>query len=738
MNNSPNIILNKNLYPNIDYHDYSYFYHKVNSSNMVNSILEELAIDDNKDYYKTLLDKHVSYIENLKYNVDNSIIEEEYPHFNLKDIFNYIIILGCPFVPVEKHELFKKFLKTKSVLENYSSYVKDIILPYTNEDNNNPDKQGEISVVIVKFDSIEIAQLAKSNIDGKIMTKQNKLTVLTMSEYLQLDLNEDENVNHNSNLNNIDIDNRQNYKTTDLQNLKNNLTTSLDWEKTSLEEQFAILGINGIQLYSFYYFKQQTYKIGDLYENSLEGNSFYKFSPNGTYLVKNSGTKLEFFTFNKGAEYAFEIAENCHFYSISPDEKSLITYIGLGNTNLITDFDYIKDLSTRHNIFLWDLRKREIIKSIKINHNEKFENFKWSETGNYLARLKGETLIIYETPDFKMQLDKDVNLRQPLTDKVTSYDWFPNKDFLMTIFEKKNHKQLDTTINFYYVPNRIQCKFSIPLRNFVIQEYKWHPNGKAIAFLLKSINSFQWIVKLVEFDLVNFTHKGSTINVIEPLENKSSEAPIVDYYNDDSQMAAIKYAKDMDYIDAELYWINDGNNLMIVGKKEIRYSYFQKDRFNDKYDKWVNNYDGDTISLFMYNYSSKTSKLKIWEKENLLIDVAFCNIIVSPNQKILVLCNNRFSSPNSYGDCSIYAVYNDKIEYSSKISFGNYFNKIEFDNSGRYLCSSINKINLSKSSYKDAEVNFHIMDLSGESIKQLFFTGKTDVNNLILLFNIIK
>lgn len=669
-------------HPEIVDQDFLYFYKKLEDRTIIDRILSELDVrNDNKNYFMELSNKIKNFISKEKEKIQISKAAnffEDKPMFNYKEIHTYIILIGIPFVEASKQDKFKQYLTSKSVLTDFAKSVKEIYFPYKDEDKTALEK---CAMAIIQFNSIDEAKLVKNEIDGKFIMKNNQGLAFTIEEYLQLFSTPDQRVAQ--------------------------LPLSNEWELKSLEEQYLVRSGSKIQLNSFHYFRKETLPLGQ--ENNIKSTSLLEWSPNGTYLAINTGVNVEFYLGSNNLEKAFEIPDNSQKFNISPNEKFITTFAGLGNSNIISDPAYLRDLITRQNVFIWSLISKELLKSIKIGHDESFSNMKWSDDSQFLARLKGDVLIVYESPDFKMLHDQVVNKRHPLTDKVTSYDWFPRRNCILTIYEKRKHKQIDTTLNFYEVPSRKQCLFSIPFSNIQVISYQFHPNNKTILVLLKTVNVPQWSIRIIDFNFSDFTHKSKSFDILNP---------VVKSNNPDELMTE----KDIDFTDVEVKWMDNGNEILIIAKKRLlipNYSRIEK--------RYITSDEGHSISLLFYSYSAKEIKAVPWNEEKVKKNLKYNQILCSPSGKNLIVYNKLPDSKNTYGEALLFAVDGGSLHLITKMSFGDKFSKISFDQSGRFFTVEMSRMNLGNT----VSGGFKIFYISGELIIETKDESLNEVMNAL-------
>ena len=675
------------LVPEIFEENFLSFMKNVSTDNIASKILNKLDVrESEKNYHKDLSSKLRHYISKEKERfklIYEPTFFNDLPMFNTKEINSCVILLGTPFVEKSKQDKFKIYLTQKSVLTDFSTMVKNIIFPYEDSDK---DSLGNSAMIIIELGSIEEAKLVKSHIDGKMIMKSNQGTALMFEEFLQILGNKNDSVNKLS-----------------------LIQESHEWEKNTLEEFFVKRNENEFQLYNFHYMKKENEPQGKKFE--ISKTSQLKWSNNGTFLVNNNGSSIEFFTGNKELEKVAELPDNCQNYLISNDEKHVVTFLGLGNTNQISNTEYIRDLITRQNVFIWDILGTQLIKSIKIGNDENFNDFKFSADSKFLGRLKNDTLIIYEAPDFKMLIDTTFNnKRRPLTDKVTKYEWFPDKNYLMTINEVRKHKNLDCILEFYKIPERKKCDLSIPFTNVQIQSIKWHPSNKYLLLLLKTVNLAEWSLRIIEFNFNNFSHKSKSYELIKPVVRNTKQENFTE--------------KDIDFTSLEVHWINGGNDIMISAKKRLLIPYYSRTE-----KKYLNSDNGMNISLLMYSFSPKDIKVASWPEEKQKRNMKFDSICMSPTGKNFVLFNKRFEERDSYGEANLYAIYDNEIHDIQRLNFEEKFSNIKFDNSGRFFGIEQSRIYMNDYLSKGLKLFYISGEMISDNIKDNTFI---EVSSLLI------
>lgn len=645
------------------------YLNKINVDLLTNSILSELRVREGyQNYFRDLYNKTKNFILKEKekfYDQKINCFFNDKPHFNITLVHSYLIIAGAPFVEASKQDKFREYLTKKSILVEFVSVVKEIIFPYSDSDKPNLENN---SIIILKFGSAEEANIVKQSINGKFIMKNNQVFVLSIPEFIQLGNDKKEELLRK------------------LNNVKSSIENYYSWEDENLKEFYIHRSQKSLSYKNFHYFKKEPNSLSNL--SNLSSSENTSWSPQGTYFIRQTSSELIFYSGSNNLNELFRISDSNQKFIISNNEKFLVTFVGLGQTNLISNSSYIREIVTRHNVIIWNLVTKTVIKTLKISNDECFDNFKWSEDSKYLSRLKGDVLIVYEAPDFKMLYDEKVQKRHPLVDKVSSYFWFSKNDYLMTISENRKNKQLESNIVFYKVESRRQCITSIPLKNTEVKEVKWHPNEKTLLLFLKKVNTPEWSIKIVDFDYGLFTFKTKFYEIIKPVLRNTQQESLSE--------------KDIDFKSAEIHWLNYGNEVLIIGRKRLLipiYSEYER--------KYINSDEGRSISLFLYSFNNKDlSMIELSRKEEL----KYNEVEVSPNGKNLILYNKISDCRNIFGDGLLLVINKGEIINITKMSFTEKFKRLSFDQSGRYFCVELNRIISEKS------VGFRIYFVSGELI----------------------
>lgn len=275
----------------------------------------------------------------------------------------------------------------------------------------------------------------------------------------------------------------------------------------------------------------------------------------------------------------------------------------------------------------------------------------------------------------------------------------------MTLTEIRKNKQIESTINFYQVPNRIQCSLSIPFKNITIESFKWHPNNKTLLLLLKTLNIAEWSLKVIDFNFSNFTHKNKSYELLKPVIKNTNAI--------EEEMTE----KDIDFSSANVHWINNGSEILLTAKKRLLiplYSQIEK--------KFINTDEGRSFSFFLYSYNQKDMKIaELANKKKM----KYNEILVSPNSKNILLFNKIPDCKNMFGEAVLFAVENGKFYEVTKMSFGENFKNVSFDNSGRFFCLELNRVSA------NITVGFKLFFISGELLVDIKDSALIDVSNNI-------
>lgn len=369
MSNLENTKITFESNPTIEDKNFTEYIRKINDKALAEKIMNELEVKEGeKDYYKDLYNKTRNFIlkekEKFYFNKFDNFFNDK-PYFNFSNIHTYLILAGAPFVEKSKQDKFKVYLTTKSILIEFAKIIVDIIFPYEDTDKATLEPN---SIIILKLRNAEDVNIVKQSVNGKFIMKNNQVFALTINEYKDFC--------------------KKNIFRSKVDGIKDSYT----WEEQNLQEYYIQRSADKFSYNKFHFFTKETKEL--TVEKDIDINSNLSWSPQGTYLIKQTSNDIIFYSGSSNLRELFKISDSCQKFLISNDERYMITFLGLGSTNIITNPTYIKDLITRQNVSIWDLVTQTIIKTIKISHEENFDNFKWSDNSKFLSRLKGDVVIV--------------------------------------------------------------------------------------------------------------------------------------------------------------------------------------------------------------------------------------------------------------------------------------------------------------------------------------------------------
>lgn len=80
----------------------------------------------------------------------------------------------------------------------------------------------------------------------------------------------------------------------------------------------------------------------------------------------------------------------------------MISFSGYQGLDLETDAKLRKQKKPLDNVFIWDIVKSEMIRSMHIYFDEPFSNFKFSYDSKYLCMIRKDYFFLYSTSDMSM------------------------------------------------------------------------------------------------------------------------------------------------------------------------------------------------------------------------------------------------------------------------------------------------------------------------------------------------
>lgn len=138
-------------------------------------------------------------------------------------------------------------------------------------------------------------------------------------------------------------------------------------------------------------------------------DSFVKFSPLGTYLV----------TFHKpgvvlwGGQNFTKINKFPHqgtqFVEFSPCEQYLVTY---------------SSVPSGQKVVIWDIRTGQE-KRVFLSDGQHFSMFRWSHDDKYVAQMKENAILVYETPSFYL-----LDLKSIKVMGIRNFSWSPTDNII--------------------------------------------------------------------------------------------------------------------------------------------------------------------------------------------------------------------------------------------------------------------------------------------------------------------
>ncbi len=228
-------------------------------------------------------------------------------------------------------------------------------------------------------------------------------------------------------------------------------------------------------------------------------------------------------------------------------------------------------------------------------------------------------------------------IRQPIKENIKSFHWFPNKNNILAITEKrsgKNNRLDDTILQFFEIPSRRTFP-AAPITNLEVVSLEWHKNNYILALLCKSSDKVpKWSVKIFEFD----NNKKTLRSAHTSLSSKE-----VTYYS-----VSIKFIH---------------NDLIVAAK------------FKD------NNLD--TMNVCPFKLDKKTLKIEPWAKDKFLKNMKHSDFIPSSNDVHFVLACLDIGNTNSYGKVDLYAVFDGNINWCRSFEFSNNLETVKWDLGGR-------------------------------------------------------
>jgi uncharacterized protein with WD repeat len=309
--------------------------------------------------------------------------------------------------------------------------------------------------------------------------------------------------------------------------------------------------------------------------------------------------------------------------------------------------------------------QNELIRGFAANIDEKFENFKWSDDSKYLARLKKDILIIYVAPTIEMLADSQ-GVKQPIKDGIKELHWFPGRNVILTISEKKAGKKVSESIlQFFEIPSRKAYPASA-LSGLEIMSLEWHKNNTVLAVVCKTTGGNpKFSVRIYDFDYNKQSYRSFHSNLTESTS----------------------------FFTANLKWM--GNDIFLAPK-------YKENSL-------------DTMNVYPYKFDRKTLKLTLWANDKFLKALKHSDFLPSPDGVHFLLACLDPNNSNSYGKCDLYALFDGSINYCRTFEFTNNTESIRWDPDGRLFMVQMNRRNAEGCKFYDTEGNL-IYDLKDPGI----------------------
>lgn len=322
--------------------------------------------------------------------------------------------------------------------------------------------------------------------------------------------------------------------------------------------------------------------------------------------------------------------------------------------------------------------RNDLVRGFAIGKDEKFSDFKWSNDSKYLARLKKDILIVYEAPKMLMLPDAE-GKRQPIKDGIKEYQWFPNKNIILTITEKRSGNKLSESIlQFFEIPTRKTFPPS-SISGFEISALEWHKNNNILAVTYKSTDKNpKWSVRIFEFDTNKYFYKMAHVNLTT---DSSTTAP--------------------NYYTLQAKWFD--SNLLVVPK-------FKEGLL-------------DTMCIFPYKLDKNTLKIEPWANEKFLKNVKYSSFIPSSDGIHFIVANLDTNNSNSYGKVDLYAIFDNTLNFCRTFDFSNNLENVKWDKGGRLFVAEITRRQPEGIKFYDCQGNL------------LFDCRDTSIQNVLFCFN---
>ena len=657
-------------------------FYKNSVDSIIDSILKEYGLSDDP--------KHHDYLKMISKEILQNFKTKNYfkfiPSLN-NDFSNYVILLNTPFVEEEKREKFKKLLNIKA--DNFKDTIKNYIFPYTNKDK---EKMNNLGMVMIEFETNEQAKLAAKALNGVKLGKHEAIATTYLDYDKILNTNdkyeEPKNVpfveeskwEDNDLIEMLYLQNPNKISVGNIHFLKKELKINYEIEnkdiniiKWSPQGKYLMIGLpDKILLYGGKT-NEPLIKL-DIYSKDFIMSNNEKFliiflgynkEPEKKEEIKSDEVKKKEEEEAKKKEEE-EKKKKSEENKNKPKEKEKKTEEEIKKEEEEKKRKKEEEekrkkeeeekkkkeeeerieaekLANRENVFIRDINTNELIRGFSIQRNEDFENFKWSHDSQFLGRIKGDILIVYESPEMRMIIDPEQKKRHPIKNNIKSFFWFPNKNIIITITEKyskskksKNQKLVESILNFIEIPSR-KTFSSSSFMDLEILNFEWHQNNNLLAVLCKQIGKTSYSVRIFKFNTENLTFISGTSIL---LENENKDNPY--YYT-------------------QINWL--GDNLFVISKNKIM--------------------NLDNMTIVPYKLDKNGLKIHPWSSEKWLKNLKYSDFIPNKNGvHFLIACLDK-NNKNSFGKVELYECFDNKINCYRNMEFGNGIEKIKWDFSGR-------------------------------------------------------
>jgi len=378
---------------------------------------------------------------------------------------------------------------------------------------------------------------------------------------------------------------------------------------------------------------------------------------------------LKLFGGTSSFDLKIQLDYNIKDYVLSNNENFAVTFSGYSNqSNQVEGKNEVEKDQTKENVFIWDLLRNDLIRGLTINKDEKFENFKWSSDSKFFGRIKKDILIIYEAPKMQMIPDSQ-GRRQPVKENIKDFYWFPNRNNIVTLTEKRSGNKLNESIlQFFEIPSRKTFPPSA-IAGLEVVALEWHKNNTTLAILCKNLDKNpKWSVRVFEFDNTRLSYRSMHTNLFT----------------------------ETNYYSVSIKWI--GNDLFAAAK------------FKDS--------NLDTMNVCPFKLDKKTLKVEPWSSDKFLRNMKQSHFIPSNNGLHFILACLDPNNTNSYGKVDLYAIFDNSINYCRSFEFTNNLEMVKWDLGGRLFTIELTRKQGEGVRFFDCEGNL-LFDCKDNSIQNV-------------------